>query len=936
MASLIKKKKANTIYYYVVESARVDGKPRIVHQTYLGRAESVARLVQDRSAPIPLSATTVDFGLPGALWLAAEKSGVFALLQSLWPKPRSGPSPAHYLLLAAIHRICQPGPKTEVADWYRASILSSLWGFAPERFTSQAFWDCFDAIATGESLPAGQRDELEEAQLRLLGLWKEKQLVTRRLLAYDTTNFYTYIASNNERNSLAQRGHNKQGRHNLRQVGLSYVLDGDNGLSLCHHLYRGNMADAEQFPEALRRIVTLLERNQIAADTVTLVLDKGSAALTNTLELEKTGVGWVSALPWSQAPPELRSSQQLTQLSSREPGVSAAAGNAVVHGKEYQCVVKYSASFATDQLHSLTTSLSRVLQSLRRLAMELKKPKARCKQEQIERKIHRWLSGPFRVAATAPCETTIAVRYLGGRGISRLAFLADRPDFVWRSLGEQPDRHPRLRQAEGPQDQPLRAGRRLRLPPPRLRSTRSAGSRPRRGPGVPGRHRPGQADRARRSAPRPPRVRRLLGPEVGRPAPQRREDDGREGRLGLPALAPRPVRRATSRSTSSPAGSITAQGSTWQNPPASFYRTNRDPMTAAETVGQVFLGVRLQCARCHNHPFDVWTQDDYYGLAAYFGNVAHKQVNNVRRDDLDKHEINGDEMIYLAGQPEMVQPRTGAMMEPKAPRGPKPKLSGDLDARDDLADWLTAQQPPVRPEPGQSRLVPPDRPGRRRAGRRLPRLEPSVQPGAARRPDRRVRRQRVCGSVRWSALIMKSQTYQLGARARTRRTPTTRPTSRAPRSGSCRRRSCSTPSARRWASPRRSATPRRHPRRPVAGRTDGGRFPQGLRQARPPADLRVRAVGVDHSGPGVPVDQRRRGPPHAGGRRQPDRPSAPGGDARRRVRRRAVARHPQPLADDQRARRVPRPRGPTPRTARKAWEDVAWAMINSKEFLLRH
>jgi len=70
-------------------------------------------------------------------------------------------------------------------------------------------------------------------------------------------------------------------------VGLSYVLDGDNGLSLCHHLYRGNMADAEQFPEALRRIVTLLERNQIAADTVTLVLDKGSAALANTLELEK-------------------------------------------------------------------------------------------------------------------------------------------------------------------------------------------------------------------------------------------------------------------------------------------------------------------------------------------------------------------------------------------------------------------------------------------------------------------------------------------------------------------------------------------------------------------------------------------------------------------------------------------------------------------------
>ena len=95
IASLVAKKKANKLYYYVVESARVDGKPRIVHQTYLGTAESVARLVHDRTAPVLLAATTVDFGLPGALWLAAEKSGVFALLESLWPKPRSGPSPAH-------------------------------------------------------------------------------------------------------------------------------------------------------------------------------------------------------------------------------------------------------------------------------------------------------------------------------------------------------------------------------------------------------------------------------------------------------------------------------------------------------------------------------------------------------------------------------------------------------------------------------------------------------------------------------------------------------------------------------------------------------------------------------------------------------------------------------------------------------------------------
>jgi transposase len=398
MASLVAKKKGKRLYYYVVESARVDGQPRIVHQAYLGSAAKVAALVRERTAPVPLAATCREFGLPGALWLAAQRTGLFRLLESLWPAPRSGPTPAHYLLLAAIHRICQPGPKTEVADWYRNTVLSSLWGFPPERFSSQAFWDAFERILPQHLDPLSlDQDPLDQAQLRLLGWWKEKQLVSRRLLAYDTTNFYTYIASTNTRNQLAQRGHNKQGRHNLRQVGLSYVLDGENGLSLCHHVYRGNLADAEEFSISLARILAMLDRNQIARETVTLVLDKGGAALANTVQLEEAGVGWIAALPWNQAPAELRErpAEQLEPCSSAQPGVRAAAERSLVHGREYLCVVKYSASFAAEQLHSLTTSLSKVLQYLRRLSMELNKPKARWKEHPIRQKIQRWLAGQF-------------------------------------------------------------------------------------------------------------------------------------------------------------------------------------------------------------------------------------------------------------------------------------------------------------------------------------------------------------------------------------------------------------------------------------------------------------------------------------------------------------------------------------------------------------
>jgi len=399
MASLVAKKKGNQLYYYVVESARVDGRPRIVHQAYLGTADKVAALVKDRTSPVPLSATSRDFGLPGALWLAAQQTGVLDVLEKLWPAPRSGPSPARYLLLAAIHRICQPGPKTEVADWYGKTILQSLWGIPAERFTSQAFWDAFEKILPEQldPLATGSDDPLDHAQLQFLDSWKGKQMVSKRLLAYDTTNFYTYIASNNTRNELAQRGHNKQGRHNLRQVGLSYVLDGENGLSLCHHVYRGNVADTEEFSASLARMLGMLDRCQIARDSITLVFDKGSAALANTVELQEAGVGWISALPWNQAPAAFRERavEQLPLCSSAQPGVRAAAEKLLVHGREYLCVLKYSASFAGEQLHSLTTSLSKVLQALRRFSMELNKPQARWKQDQIRSKIQRWLSGQF-------------------------------------------------------------------------------------------------------------------------------------------------------------------------------------------------------------------------------------------------------------------------------------------------------------------------------------------------------------------------------------------------------------------------------------------------------------------------------------------------------------------------------------------------------------
>jgi len=130
---------------------------------------------------------------------------------------------------------------------------------------------------------------------------------------------------------------------------------------------------------------------------------------------------------------------------------------------------------------------------------------------------------------------------------------------------------------------------------------------------------------------------------------------------------------------------LTADGSSFGNPAANYYRISRDPENSVETTAQLFLGVRIQCAKCHNHPFERWTQDDYYGFAAFFSRVKRKPGG-----------LPEDEVIYAGTAGEVRQPRTGKTMKPKALGGPVFDDSGSPDPnnlpperRASLANWLT-------------------------------------------------------------------------------------------------------------------------------------------------------------------------------------------------------------------------------------------------------
>lgn len=198
---------------------------------------------------------------------------------------------------------------------------------------------------------------------------------------------------------------------------------------------------------------------------------------------------------------------------------------------------------------------------------------------------------------------------------------------------------------------------------------------------------------------------------------------------------------------------LTASGSVFENPAANYWRASRDPNDATETTAQLFLGIRIQCAKCHNHPFERWTQDNYYGIAAAFTRVGRK-----------KGAAPNEEIIYTTSSGEIKQPRTGETMKVHL------LLKGDVDVPDDqdrrvvFAEWLTSPENPFFARASVNRIW------GHLMGRGI--VEPvddfrdSNPPSNAKLLDELERQFIANGfSRKWAVrTIMKSRTYQLSSR----------------------------------------------------------------------------------------------------------------------------------------------------------------------------
>ena len=132
---------------------------------------------------------------------------------------------------------------------------------------------------------------------------------------------------------------------------------------------------------------------------------------------------------------------------------------------------------------------------------------------------------------------------------------------------------------------------------------------------------------------------------------------------------------------------LTARGSVFENPAANYWRASRDPQDATETTAQLFLGIRIQCAKCHNHPFERWTQDNYYGIAAAFTRVGRKPGGNAKEE----------EVVFAEHSGEIQQPRTGQTMKVHLLLKGDVNVPDDDDRREVFAEWLTDR--PTRSSP---------------------------------------------------------------------------------------------------------------------------------------------------------------------------------------------------------------------------------------------
>ena len=405
MASLQKKVKGGHAYWYVMESGRVEGRPRIVRQRYLGTVEAIEAAF-DHSME-PTSIDEVEFGLTAAMWAIASRLLVGQAVDAAISKRNQGLSVGTYLQAAAVNRAVSPRSKRGFYSWYEASVLSRIVPAPAEAWSSQRFWDAMDRVAE-DQLPSIEQ-AIVEAAVGEFGIDLEA-------LVFDATNFHTFIATTNTRSTLAQRGHAKSGRHDLRLVGLALACSTDHQIPLASKLVAGNSPDVRSFAAAVPTLIRRLEALGVEAHSITVVFDKGNNSRANLEVVDEAGVGFVGSLVPSQHPELLAIDLGSFVALDGIEGVVAHRGEKEVFGARRTVVVTRSQRFLEKQLVGLAQTRRRVEAQLTELDRLLAGGRHRMDRAALERRVAearapRWMRELYPVEIAGERREELSLRW---------------------------------------------------------------------------------------------------------------------------------------------------------------------------------------------------------------------------------------------------------------------------------------------------------------------------------------------------------------------------------------------------------------------------------------------------------------------------------------------------------------------------------------------
>lgn len=397
MGYLVGKKQDGKTYYYLTESARVNGKPRIVSQRYLGSADEIAARLSETGPGEPDRTRHLGFGDLAAVWGMLERLGVAGIVDEV-VGPRRGDARAPvgtYIALAVANRLVDPCSKLAFAKWW-ATTAGDRWVRLPAAaLDHRRFWDAMDAIS---------QDQLIEIERRIVTRMVTEFAVDLSGLVLDMTNFATYIDSGNDRAPIAQRGHAKQKRTDLRLVGLGLVVSTDGGIPLVSHTYSGNRPDVTQFPEMVNELVTRFGAIAHSAGAgagageLTLVYDAGQNSQDNQELIEDSALHFVGSLPPSDHPDLLAVPKRRYKVVDKQrfPGLSAFETSKIVFGHQRRLVVTHSQNLHNKQARGFDQTLAKAHRQLGELAARLERGKTRKPRDKVEAEIAailkpRWL-----------------------------------------------------------------------------------------------------------------------------------------------------------------------------------------------------------------------------------------------------------------------------------------------------------------------------------------------------------------------------------------------------------------------------------------------------------------------------------------------------------------------------------------------------------------